>query len=118
MKEYDKKSYNKLNLIDKRLCLFNCTSFEEMHELVDNEDDLKIVKKLEELSMDEKFIKSYDVEKVNQKLMNSMKQEGIEQGIEQEKYQIARNSLNQNLSIDTISTITGLSINQINSIKL
>lgn len=80
--QYNKKSYNILNKIDKRLCLFNCKSFDEMHEIVDNEEDLKIVKKLEELSMDEKFIKTYDVEKVNQKLMNSMKEEGIEEGIE------------------------------------
>ena len=120
--EYYNKSYNSLSKIDKRLYLFNCKDFKEMHDIIDNEEDLKILKRLEELCMDEKFIKNYDAEKVNKKLMNSIKEEGfeegIEQGIEKRNFEIACNSLKQKLSIDTISSITGLSIQQINSIKL
>ena len=61
--------------------------------------------------------------------MNSLKSEGIREGeIKGEirgeirgrmerNIEVARNSLKQNLSIDTISAITGLSINQINSLR-
>ena len=71
--------------------------------------------------MNRKFICEYDREKVNKKLMNSLKSEGIREGeikgrLER-NIEVARNSLKQNLSIDTISAITGLSINQINSLK-
>ena len=67
--------------------------------------------------MDEKFIKSYDVEKVNQKLMNSMKQEGIEQGIEQRNIEIAKNLLKQNIDINIISKSTGLSTEEIKNLQ-
>ena len=114
---YYKLCYNNLNKIDKRLYLFGCKSYKEMHEVIDNKDDLEILEELERLGMNRKFISEYDTEKVNKKLMNSLRNEGKLEGIEQEKVNIARNSLKQNLSVDTISTITGLSVNQINSIK-
>lgn len=118
---YYKLRYNNLSRVDKRLYLFRCKSYKEMHDVIDNNEDLEILKELEMLGMNRKFISEYDTEKVNKKLMNSLRNEGrlegIEQGIEQEKINIARNSLKQNLSVDTISTITGLSIKQINSIR-
>ena len=119
---YYKLCYNKLSKIDKRLYLFKCKSYEEMRKIIDNKEDLEMLKELERLGMNRKFVCEYDREKVNKKLMNSLKTEGrlegISQGIEQEKVNIARNSLRQNLSVDTISAITGLSIRKINSIKV
>ena len=93
-----------------------------MRKIIDSKEVLEILKELERLGMNRKFVCEYDREKVNKKLMNSLKTEGrlegISQGIEQEKVNIARNSLRQNLSVDTISAITGLSIREINSIKV
>lgn len=126
---YYKLSYNNLNKIDKRLYLFRCKSYKEMYDIIDNTEDLKILEELERLGMNKKFICEYDREKVNKKLMNSLKSEGIREGeIKGEirgeirgrmerNIEVARNSLKQNLSIDTISAITGLSINQINSLR-
>ncbi len=43
-------------------------------------------------------------------------EKGIEKGIEKEKIQIAQNCLKEGISIETISRLTGLSIEQIKSI--
>lgn len=123
---YYKLCYNNLSEIDKRLYLFRCKSYKEMYKIIDNKEDLEILRELEKLGMNRKFICEYDTEKVNKKFINSLRNEGrlegisqgIEQGIEQEKMNIARKSLQEKLNVDTISTITGLSINQINSIKI
>ena len=45
------------------------------------------------------------------------RKEGIEQGINKRNIEIAKNMLKQNLSIDMISSITGLSIEEINNLK-
>ena len=119
---YYKLEYNNLSKIDKRLYLFNCKSYDEMHKVIDNEEDLEILKELEMLGMNRRFVSEYDREKVNRKLMNSLrnegKLEGFEQGIKQNKIEIARNMINDKVSIDSISKYTGLSIKQINNIKL
>ena len=42
---------------------------------------------------------------------------GIEQGIEQRNIEMVRNMLNENISIDLISKVSGLSIEEIEEIK-
>ena len=123
---YYKLSYNSLNKIDKRLYLFKCKSYKEMHDIIDNKEDLKILEELERLGMNRRFVCEYDREKVNKKLMNSLKNEGIEQGIQQgieqgvekRNIEIARNMINDKVDFDSISKYTGLSINEIKNIKL
>ena len=119
---YYKLGYNNLNMIDKRIFLFRCRSYKEMYDVIDNPEDLRILKELEMLGMNRKFISEYDREKVNKKLMNSLRNEGIlegmTQGIEQEKVNIARSMKNDKVSVDSISKYTGLSVKQINSIKV
>jgi len=71
--------------------------------------------------MNRKFICEYDREKVNKKLMNSLKSEGIRKGeikgrLER-NIEVARNMLNDKVNLKSISKYTGLSINQINSLK-
>ena len=41
------------------------------------------------------------------------KEEGIKEGIEQEKYSLARNMKNKNMDLNLISELTGLSIEKI-----
>ena len=72
---------------------------------------------LENISNDEKIIGLYDVEKVEQKILNTRlkgaKQEGIKQGAEQEKMEIAKNLLSQNVDMDVIMSATGLTKEEI-----
>ena len=83
--------------------------------------------------MNGRFICEYDREKVNKKLMNSMKKEGIregmregeirgeikgrQEGIIERNIEIAKNLLKEKIDYNIISRTTGLSINQINSLK-
>ena len=76
---------------------------------------------LENISSDEKIIGLYDAEKVEQKILNtrlkSEKQEGIEQGIQQEKIEVAKTMLNINMKIEDIMDITGLSKEEIEKLQ-
>lgn len=64
---FDRKCYDKYEEVDKRLVLFNCTSFEEMRGLNTSPIDLKIIEELERLSMDMDFRDDYDYENVQRK---------------------------------------------------
>ena len=80
------------------------------------------IEELERLSMNNKFVDEYDYEFVQKKLMNSIKDEGYENGKQDgeksKQLEIARKSLEQGLNINVISTITGLSIDEINELKV
>ena len=70
-----------------------------------------------------------DKKKIQNSLLSEAKEEGISQGytsgindgiskgVSQEKVNIAKNMLNKNMSIEDISEITGLSINEIKGLK-
>ena len=121
--------YKSLSKIDKRLYLFCCKSFKEMRKVVDNEEDLKIVKELERLSKMDKFIVDYDHELVYKKTLNSMRIEGYETGKSEGyasgisdgyasgKIEVARKLLKKNIDIDTIAETTGLSKKKIYELK-
>ena len=57
-----------------------------------------------------------DKKKIQNSLLSEAKEEGISQGVSQEKAIIAKNMLNKNMSIEDISDITGLSIEEINKL--
>ena len=93
---------------------------EDLIELIDITHDERIVKFMEELkkvNMEPKFREFITEEQDKEFILNSVRKEGVDQGIEQEKINIVHNSLKQKLSVNTISAITGLSISQINSIR-
>lgn len=81
----------------------------------------KAYETLEEISSDEKIIGLYDAEKVEQKVINTKiegarregHEAGLKQGIEQEKIEIAKNLLKQNIDVSIIQNATGLSLEQI-----
>ena len=68
--------------------------------------------------MNNKFVDEYDYEFVQKKLMNSIKDEGYEKGKMDRNIEIAKKSLEQGLDINVISTITGLSIDEINNLTV
>ena len=100
-----------------------------MRKVVDNEEDLKIVKELERLSKMDKFIVDYDHELVYKKTLNSMRIEGYETGKSEGyasgisdgyasgKIEVARKLLKKNIDIDTIAETTGLSKKKIYELK-
>ena len=103
--------------VDISLSLFNADSYEEMRQLTNNPKDLRIIRKLEELAMDEKFLFDYDHEKVVKKTENSIREESFRKGKEQEKIEIATNMLKNNIEIQTISECTGLTVEEITNLK-
>ena len=66
-----------------------------------------------------------DKKKIQNSLLSEAKEtgytsginDGISKGVSQEKVNIAKNMLNKNMSIEDISDITGLSIEEIKNIK-
>ena len=119
---FNKVCYHRSNEIDKRLRLFSCTSYEEMYSIVDKDDpNYFIIEELRRLGMNNKFVDEYDYEFVQKKLMNSIKDEGYENGKQDgeksKQLEIAKKMLEKKSDIDFISECTGLSIEEINSLK-
>ena len=121
-------NYQNSSELEVSLSLFLATSFKNMRELTNNPKDIKIIEELERLAMDEEFKLHYNAEAVRKKTENSIKVEsfqngleqgisqGLEQGSKQEKVEIAKNMLAKNMGISTISEITGLSKEKIESL--
>ena len=119
---FNKVCYHRSNEIDRRLRLFSCTSYEEMYSIVDkNDPNYFIIEELRRLGMNNKFVDEYDYEFVQKKLMNSIKDEGYENGKQDgeksKQLEIAKKMLEKKSDIDFISECTGLSIKEINSLK-
>ena len=115
---FNNMCYHRSNKIDKRLRLFSCQSYEEMYKIVSEDDpNYFIIKELERLGMNNKFVDEYDREFVQKKLMNSIKDEGYEAGKNDEKIEIAKNLLSENIEVNIISKTTGLSVEYIKKLN-
>ena len=93
----------------------------------------KLLEKLESevirMNSDEKFVglmsEEEEAEKLQKTLISEAKKDGIEEGIEkglaegskQEKIEIAKNMLKESIDIETISKVTGLTKEEIESLK-
>ena len=75
------------------------------------------VKESIKASQDEEVIGLYDKELHLEKLRLSELKEAREKGIEQEKIEIAKELLNNNVSLDIIMKSTGLSKEEIEKLK-
>lgn len=72
------------------------------------------IRKVEDLSTDPKFIGYYDIEEAHRQDIEEAK----EYGISQSKIEIAKNLLSlKSLSLEDISIVTGLSIEEIENLK-
>lgn len=112
------------NSLERLLQLFIVEDEIVLDKLRRNEDMEEAINELEKISSDTKIIGLYDAEKVARKTLNtqlkSAKLDGIEEGkIEGEKnkqIEIAKNMIKENMDIDLISKITGLTIEEINKL--
>ncbi|MCI9434394.1 MAG: hypothetical protein HFI86_03830 [Bacilli bacterium] len=116
---YHKMCYDNLEVIDKRLWLFGIKIINEAKSVIDTDNQI-IIKELERLAMNNKFIDEYDYENVQKKLLNSLKiegyQDGVNDGSKKEKQEIAKRLLSKNFTIEEISDITELSISEIKNL--
>lgn len=116
------KSINELSKFERYCILLMADTKEEARTLAG--EDLvmkKVSRKLENLSSDEDMIGLYNAEIEEEKIRLSMREEGIKEGkIEGIKEGIiitAKNLLQMNIDIKTISKATGLSIEEIENLK-
>ena len=93
-------------------------SIEELKkEYLGKENFKDMVKKVEELTQDEDFLMYYDLEEKHKHEKQSSYELGVEHGMEQKEIEIARKMLNKNKEISEIIEFTGLSKEEIESLK-
>ena len=104
------------NSLETLLQLFIVEDEELLDKLRRKEDMEKAVNELERLSSDKRIIGLYDAEKVARKTLNTQLKSAKLDGIEERNIEIAKNMKNENMDIELISKITGLSIEEINNL--
>lgn len=95
--------------------------FDMDYEKLTNFKGDKIMDKLKnealKLNNNDDFVKYLSDEEEERLLKNSFIEQGIEQGIEQNKISTAKKMLEKNIDIDSIKEITGLSLDEIKELK-
>lgn len=116
-----RKCYNKdASRKEKFIGLFNETSKDKAKILSEGDSDMKsIYDKIEELSDD--MVGVYDRESRKRAEFNyelkEAEEKGLKKGIKQNKKEMVLNLLKENIDINVISKVSGLSIDEINNIK-
>ena len=123
--------YNIDKEIRKLATFLDKTNLLEMkNEFKGDDDYMAAIRKVEDLSTDPDFVGYYDVEEARKWDLEDMKdtgirigeerglKKGIQQGSKQEKIEIAKSMLKDNMMIDTISKYTSLYIKEIEKIKI
>ena len=81
----------------------------------------KLVEKVDNYSKNKKMVKLYSKytrqELEHNTLIREAEIRGINQGIDKRNVEIAKNLLNMNMSLEDISTATGLSIEEVKEIQ-
>ncbi len=107
----------------ERCCLLLMAETSEFAKKIAGNDNImkKVYEKLEDLNSDEMIIGLYDAEKeaerVKQTQLLGAERKGIQEGIQKEKIEIAKNMLDKNINIELISELTNLTIEEIESLK-
>lgn len=110
------KSNEELSVLEKIVMCLKTNDVDDMEKIVGGRMK-SIIDKVMELSKDERLIGLYNTEELAKTREYGMKmagiEEGIQKGIEQKERQVVINMLNENLDINLISKITGLTQEQI-----
>ena len=128
---YRKKFYNdnKLSNSDMWLVILTSETFEELYELtgyiMNDEERDKYIRKVIGMSKDNFILHEWEKEKLEQlveaeRRRNALAEgfeEGVEEGIEQKNVEVVKNMLNENLNMELISKVTGLTEEEIIKIK-
>ena len=112
-----KKDFKNLSRLDRYLLIFKLTDEEEIERLVEEDEIMKkIFRKIREMNEDEELIGAYvkeerDLMELNTRL-SSAEKTGYDKGI----IETAKKLIKNNVDINTVSKVTGLSKSKINSL--
>ena len=123
LKNLPKKCYNELTEFEKFCYLLTIDLESELRKLCKGDKILMdTVEKLKIMSNDTPFITNLEKEQIEEYChkiaLEDAEKRGKEIGINHEKIEIAKKSLEQNIGINTISVITGLTIEEIKKLKV
>ena len=111
----------RLNKLEKYLKILIEEDREELDRIAEGDKILeRVVEEIKEMSKSPLFIGVYDIEEENERIRNSDREEAKkekEEGILKSKIEIAKNLLKKKMSVDEISEITNLTIEEINSLN-
>ena len=116
------KKYNIDKEIKKVVELLKTKSLEEMRDKFEGDEKyMAAIRRVEELSTDPNFIGYYDIEEARKWELEDMRETGIREGMEkgieqgsyQEKIEIAKSMLKDNVPIESISKYIKLEIEKI-----
>ena len=107
------------------IALFEADSFEKLDEMlkgrVPDKNRINFIRRYKEMCGKPEIITAYEKEMGERSVINSMMEnatnDGIEQGAKQEKEQIVRLMLKENIPYDTISKVSGLTIEAIKKLE-
>ena len=109
-KEAQKYSHFLMLGLDKKDLNYLCEK--EGHEYMK-----RYMKNVEELNEDSEFVSIISPDKDNEMVINTIKNEAMQEGIEKNTLETARKFLKEKVDIDIISKCTGLTKEEINSLK-
>ena len=118
--------YTESEELARMLSFLAADSYEEMERIANKDKEmLRVMEELKELAVNEKFIGLYNFEREHQRMMNTErdlgKEEGMvlgeEKGVSRRNIEIAKNMLKNKIDIKMISSCTGLSIEEIENLK-
>ena len=113
LKQLKKKCYNELTNEERYFKLLSTDDVKELKKIAgDDEIMRKVVKKLDVLSHDKDMLEAYDKERIVKHsfeiALKETKEEGIELGKQEQKMEIVKKMLEQNIDVNTIIACTGL----------
>ena len=121
---YKKMYYNfdiKLSKSELWLVVILSETFTELYdllgELLSDSKREKFIRKVIEMSKDTFILHEWEKEKMDELTKLAYKEDGLEQGFADAISTVAKNMLNENITLDVISKCTGLSLEEIEKIK-
>ena len=127
LEKYYNNGKENLSKLEKILVMFQITNKSELRDISKGDEELEnMAKIIEDLNEDEYIIGLYDKEKMDEWMKKidhaeAVKEghaEGLEQGSNKKALEIAKNMLDDKMSILDISKFTGLSETEINELKV
>ncbi len=113
LKNIPNKCYNELSERERYFKLFLIDDVDDLEKISMGDDIMKkVVETVKSLSSDPIFMSELEKQQLDE-YCNAM---AIVDAIKEEKNELAKKSLNENIDIETISKITGLSIDEINKL--
>lgn len=103
--------------ISKKIKLLLCNSYEEMKEIIEDDEELMIIlEELEKMNQNEYYKKLYNIEEKEKIIKKDSKEFGYEEGKNETLKEIVLKMVERNITKDKIKDITNLSYDEIETI--